>query len=295
MSGIQIASIDGIRKGLLEFGPPNTTAILFENLRDSQALWLTPNTTSVYMFAWLETGDEPMVIETPPDVLGIIDDHWFKYVADFGRLGPDKGQGGKFLILPPGYNGEVPEGYHVARTNTNTYGNWVLWRGFQVDGDPAPAVETTKKTFRMYPLSQKNNPPKMNFVNASGKFHNTIHRMDYGIFEEINEVVQAEPREGQDPEILGLLASIGIKKDQPFGPDTRMKKILEEAADVGAVTVRTIMSQPRDDIFYFYPGESVWGNPFPGGNYEWLNEGARLLDARAGFHFYARDYPGGGR
>jgi hypothetical protein len=285
LSSIQIASMSGMRRGMLEFGPANETVLIFETLMDSKALWLTPNTTNIYMATWLELTDEPMVIETPPDVLGIIDDHWFKFVADFGRLGPDKAQGGKFLILPPGYEGEVPDGYFVFGTNTR--GNWVIWRGFQVDGDPAPAVETTKKTFRLYPLSQKNNPPKMNFVNVSGKFNNTIHRMDYGIFEEINEVVQAEPSEGQNPEILGTLASIGIKKGRPFNPDTRMKRILTEAADVGAATVRTIMSQPRDDIFYFYPGDSVWGNPFPGGNYEWLNEGASLLDSRAGFHFYA--------
>jgi hypothetical protein len=95
MSGVQIASMDAIRRGLLEFGPANTTAVLFEDLMDSKALFLTANTTSVYMMAWLQLEkDEPMVIETPPDVLGIIDDHWFKYVADFGRLGPDKGQGG---------------------------------------------------------------------------------------------------------------------------------------------------------------------------------------------------------
>ncbi len=285
LSGIQIAAMSALRTGLLEFGPPNTTAVLFENLMDSKALWLTPNTTSVYMAAWLELGDEPMVIETPPDVLGIIDDHWFKYVTDFGRLGPDKSQGGKFLILPPGYDGDVPEGYHVARTNT--YGNWVIWRAFQVDGDPAPAVETTKRIFRIYPLSQKDHPPEMTFVNASGKFNNTIHRMDYRIFEEIDGVVQAEPADGQSPEILGALASIGIKKGQPFEPDARMKKILAEAADVGAVTVRTLMSRPRDEMFFFFPGESVWLNPFAGGSHEWLNEGATLVDARAGFHFYA--------
>jgi len=285
LSGIQIASMSGMRKGMLEFGPANETVLIFETLMDSKALWLTPNTTNIYMAVWLELGDEPMVIETPPDVLGLIDDHWFKFVADFGRLGPDKSQGGKFLLLPPGYEGEVPDGYFVYPTNT--YGHWVIWRGFQVDGDPAPAVETTQKTFRMYPLSQKNNPPEMNFVNVSGKFNSTIHRMDYGIFEEINEVVQAEPSDGQDPEILGGLASIGIKKGQPFNPDERMKKILAEAADVGAATVRTIMSQPRDDIFYFFPGESVWLNPFPGGSYEWLNDGASLLDVRAGFFYYA--------
>jgi len=286
LNGIQIASMYGLRKGTLEFGPPNTTAVIFENLMDSKTLWLTPNTTSVYMVSWLELKDEPMVIETPPDVLGIIDDHWFRYVTDFGRLGPDKNKGGKFLILPPGYEGKVPKGYHVARTNT--YGNWVIWRGFQVDGDPAPAVNTTKKTFRIYPLSKKNNPPKMNFVNASGKFNNTIHRMDYEIFNEINAVVQAEPTEGQNEEILGYLAAIGIQKGKPFNPDARMKKILSEAADVGAATVRTIMSRPRNEEFYLFPGKSrVWTNPFVGGDHEFKPAGASLLDGRAGFHFYA--------
>lgn len=285
MSGVQIASMEAMRKGLLGFGPPNTTAMIFENLMDSKSLWLTANTTSVYNAAWLQLGDEPMVIETPPDVLGIIDDHWFKYVGDFGRLGPDQGKGGKFLILPPGYEGEEPEGYFVFRTNT--YGNWVIWRGFQIDGSTRTAVEATKKHFRIYPLSQKDSPPKMKFINVSGNFHNTIHRMDFEIFNEINEVVQAEPSVGENPEILGMMASIGIKKGQPFNPDARMKKILAAAASAGSVSVKTLMSKPRDEIFYFYPGESFWMNPFPGGNYDWVSEGASLLDVRAGFHFYA--------
>lgn len=285
LKGIQIASMQGLKMGLLEFGPANSTVAIFEDLMDSKALWLTPNTTSVYMASWLKLGDEPMVIETPPDVLGIIDDHWFKYVADFGRLGPDLGKGGKFLILPPGYKGDIPDGYFVSQAST--FEHWVIWRGFQVDGSPVPAVEMTKKSFRMYPLSQKDNPPAMNFVNASGVLNNTIHRMDFEIFNEINEVVQAEPADGQSAEILGVLASIGIKKGQPFNPDSRMRKILSEAADVGAATVRTIMSKPRDDNFYLYPGESVWINPLVYKSYEFIHEGARLVDARAAFHFYA--------
>jgi len=143
LDGTKIASMDGIRKGILEFGPANTTAVLFEELMDSKALFLTANTTSVYMFSWLKLGDEPMVIETPPNVLGFINDHWFRYVIDFGNLGPDKGKGGKFLVLPPGYEGEVPEGYHVARTNT--YGNWVIWRGYQVDGSTEQAVNADQR------------------------------------------------------------------------------------------------------------------------------------------------------
>ena len=284
VNGIQIASMEALKIGLLEFGPANQTAVLFESLMDSKALWLTPNTTSVYMASWLELGDEPMVIETPPDVLGIIDDHWFKYVADFGRLGPDKGQGGKFLIIPPGYKGEIPAGYFVA--HANTYGHWVIWRGFQKDGSPKPAVDATKAVFKIYPLSQKDNPPKMTFVDASGVPHSTIHRMDAEIFSEINAVVQAEPLAGENKEILGSLAAIGIQKGQPFSPDARMKKILDEAAKIGAAIVRTQMAKPRSDYFYLYK-DSQWINPLAYRSYLFEHEGVRLLDARGAFHFYA--------
>ena len=284
VNGIQIASMEAMKRGLLQFGPANQTAVLFESLMDSKALWLTPNTTSVYMSSWLELGDEPMVIETPPDVLGIIDDHWFKYVADFGRLGPDKGQGGKFLIIPPGYEGDIPEGYFVARTNT--YGNWVIWRGFQENGSAKPAVDATKAIFKIYPLSMKDNPPEMTFVDASGVPNNTIHRMDAEIYSEINAVVQAEPSGGENPEILGSLAAIGIQKGQPFNPNARMKKILDESAKIGAAIVRTQMAKPRSEYFYLYEG-SQWINPLAYRSYLFEHDGARLLDARSAMHFYA--------
>ena len=288
-SCIQIASMSAIRRGILKFGPANNTALIFEELMDSKSFFLTANTTSVYMMLWLEMKEnEPMVIETPPDVLGIIDDHWFRYVTDFGRLGPDKNKGGKFLILPPGYKGEIPSGYHVARSKT--FGNWVIWRGFQVEGSAKPAVETTRKRVRVYPLSEKDNPPKMKFVEVSGKSFNTIHRMDYEIFNEINEVVQLEPGIGESPEILGCLKAIGIEKGKKFSPDERMKKILTEAADVGAVAVRAMIAQPRNKDFFIYPGKSKsWINPFEAtkGNHDFLVAGARQLDARAAFHFYA--------
>ncbi|MFC1833746.1 DUF1254 domain-containing protein [Thermodesulfobacteriota bacterium] len=285
LSTLQIASLDAMRKCYLEFGPANTTVLLFEDLMDSKSLWLTPNTVSVYMATWLELGDEPMVIETPPNVLGFVNDAWFQYVIDMGNAGPDKGKGGKFLIVPPGYKGSIPSGYHIA--HTNSYGNWVVWRGFQVNGSTKPAVDATKKSFRMYPLSKKDKPPKMNFINVSGKFHNTIHRMDYGFWEEVNAVIQREPLQGLDPEIRGMLASIGIEKGKPFKPDARMKKILTEAANVGAVTARALTARPRDQRHYFYPGRSVWNNPFIEGRYDFLLNGTRLLDSRIYMHFYA--------
>jgi hypothetical protein len=155
LSTIQVASLVAMEHGLRSFGPPNTTVLQFENLMDSKSLWLTPNTVSVYQAAWMELGDEPMVLETPPNVLGFIDDAWFQYVVDFGNAGPDKGQGGKFLILPPGYEGNIPDGYHVARSQT--YGNWVAGfpgRWFDEAGDRSDANEVS----HVSPVAERQSP-----------------------------------------------------------------------------------------------------------------------------------------
>jgi hypothetical protein len=91
---------------------------MFETLMDSRALFLTANTESIYTMAWIDVKDGPVVIESPPNTLGIVDDFWFRYVADLGNAGPDKGKGGKFLFLPPGYDGAVSDGYHVYSSPT---------------------------------------------------------------------------------------------------------------------------------------------------------------------------------
>ncbi len=278
------ASMVAIRNGLREFGPDNQTVILFESLMDSRSLFLTANTESVYAWNWLNLNDGPMVIETPPKVLGVIDDFWFRNVIDFGNAGPDKGNGGKFLIVPPGYTGEVPEGYFVA--HSPTFNNLVFWRGFLVNGDPKPAAESIKKSFRIYPLGKEASAPEMNFVNGSGKVSNTIHANNFKFYEEINQLVQEEPSTAIDMETLGLLAAIGIEKGKPFAPDARMKTILTEAVAVGNATARAITFDSRIPEAYFYPN-SAWCTPFIGGSSEFQQNSARLLDPRTFFYYYA--------
>ncbi len=285
LTAMPAASLSAMRKGIRGFGPDNQTVVMFEELLDSKTLFLTANTTTIYNIMWLNIKDGPLVVEVPPKVLGSIDDFWFHWVGDIGVTGPDKGQGGKYLLLPPGYKDPVPDGYFVLRPPT--YNNWMFFRGFLVDGSTAPAVASAKKNLRVYPLSKKSNPPKMNFVNGSGKYFNTIHSLDYSFFEEVNEVVQEEPVEASDPETLGLLASIGIEKGKPFKPDARMKKILTEAAAVGNITARALAYKSRSPEAYFYKN-SAWNTPFVGGSYQFLKEkGVRNLDARTFFFLYA--------
>jgi hypothetical protein len=284
LDALPIASLYAMREGLREVGVVDGTVGIFENLMDSKSLFLTPNTESVYAMTWLDLKDGPVVVESAPNTLGIVDNFWFDYVADLGNAGPDKGQGGKFLFLPPGYEGEVPDGYHTYRSAT--FGNILLWRGFLVNGEPKPAVESMKQHIRIYPLAQRESPPEQKFVNLSGREFNTIHANDFTFFEEVHQVVQEEPAEGVDPEILGLLASIGIEKGKPFAPDARMKAILTDAAAVGNATARATVFATRDPESYFYEG-SAWKTGFIGGSHEFKRDGVRLLDGRTLFFYYA--------
>jgi len=279
------AALTAFRPAFRKFGAVDGNVLIFEELMDSKALWLTANTTVVYYASWIDTKDGPIVLETPPNTLGLLDDHWFHYVGDFGNAGPDKGKGGKFLILPPGYKGDVPKGYFVLRPAT--YGIWMAGRGFLVDGDPKPAVASIKKHLRIYPLAQAAKPPVSKFINVSGVPHNTVHANNVHFFEEVNGIVQEEPAEALDPETLGLLASIGIEKGKPFAPDARMKKILIDAAAVGNVTARALTFRSRIKEAYYYPN-SAWFTNLPGGSYEFLSQpGVRNLDARVLMHYYA--------
>src|SRR5271167_746295 len=122
------------RNAIRTLGPSNTTVPIFEQLLDSRSLFLTANDNTVYSWTWLDLSKGPLVVEVPPKVLGAINDMWYRWVVDVGITGPDKGKGGKYLLLPPGYKGTVPEGYIVVRPPT--FSNWIPWRSFLVKGDP---------------------------------------------------------------------------------------------------------------------------------------------------------------
>ncbi len=282
------ASIFAIREGLKSVGVHECHQMaLFESLMDSKALWLTANTETVYASNFLDLKkDGPVVIESPPNVLGILDDMWMRYVGDIGNAGPDKGQGGKFLILPPGFDGDVPEGYHVFRSRT--YGVWFIVRGFFVDGDPGPAVESFRRDLRIYPLSAADNPPAMAFINASGVPHNTIHANNHMFYEELNAVVQEEHEDAIDAERKGRLALLGIIKGHAFNPAERLKLIMDESAYTGAAIARTLSWASTDPTVFFYEDDPTWFSAFAIGNHEFLSkEGWLHRDARTMFMYNA--------
>ena len=281
--GLAPVNMVGLREGLLGCGPANVTIPTFENTMDSRSLFLTANATVAYTWIWIDLHGGPLVAQVPPMTLGMIDDFWFQYVTDIGVVGPDKGKGGKYLLLPPGYEGEVPEGYMVVRVPT--FESILVWRNMPVKGDIKPSIDSLKEYTRLYPLSKAANPPANTFVNVSGREFSTVAPADYKFWEYLNDVVQKEPVESLDRVSLGFFASIGIEKGKPFAPDARMKKILNEAAAVGDATARAITFRSRIPEAFYYPN-STWRQWLGGYKFE-SQPGVRYLDAAAFFYFYA--------
>jgi hypothetical protein len=321
------ASALAIVKGFAGIGAEPGDVAIFSELMDSNSLFLTANADTVYYLTALDLSKGPIVVEQPSNAVGTINDMWFSWIIDIGGPGPDRGLGGKYLIVGPDYDGPLPEGgYFVAHSKTNL----ALYaaRAYLVDNDPAPAVENIKKTMKIYPyqpgsfgssiaqalegtvqIAGEPKIPETKFIETSGMAFNTIPPSDYGFFELINENVQNEPATSYDVELAGQLAAIGIVHGKEFKPDDRMKKILSDAAAFGQATGRALnwryaMQHPD---WAYYEG-SQWGSMlweggaffetpppmFEGGTFKPLPPtGARTLDSRAAFYYgYTLDSPG---
>jgi hypothetical protein len=317
------ASLAAIRQGFLSIGVEDDSVLLFSELMDSASLFLTANCDTVYFLSFVDLSAGPMVLDVPPlgapsGILGTIDDMWFGWVTDFGLPGPDRAQGGRYLLVGPGYDGPLPDsGFHVSHVRTTRV--CVLGRAFMIDNDPGPAVKAIRDGFRISkyvpgaqgtavatfltgeaPLALAPAGPETRFVEGSGKAFNTIPPSDFTYWELINDVVQQEPPGAGDPETLGLLAAVGIVRGKPFKPDERMRKILEDAVVVGNATARTVSFAPRvEEGFGYYPG-SQWFNMLFVGGYEFRDpppqitaegvvaspsDGARKLNSRIAFFY----------
>jgi hypothetical protein len=314
-----------MRRGFQSAGAEDNSFTFFPELMDSASLFLTGNSDTVYFWGFIDLSDGPMVLDVPAlgppsGLLGTIDDMWFNWITDIGLPGPDRGAGGRYLIVGPGYDGPLPDsGFHVCHARTTRV--TALGRGFMVDNDPKVPAEAIRNGVRLSPyvpgaqgtaigtflagkapLGAAPAVPGTRFIELSGAAFNTIPPNDFGYWEIVNELVQQEPPGSGDPELLGLLAAVGIVHGKPFDPDQRMRKILEEAVVVGNATARTVSFAPRaeEDVAY-YPG-SAWFNRLFAGGYQFLDpppqvtadgvvpvpsDGARKLNPRTWFFYIA--------
>lgn len=305
---IPAGSVEAMRAGMASIGVDSSNKVMIvDTLMDSNPIFLTGNTDTVYAIAMLDLEkDGVTVVEIPAGSgPGTLNDAFFRFVVDMGAPGPDRKKGGTYIILPPEYEGELKPTPNTFKDNTSTkamiggeerdvwiaqsrsYNNWLILRGFLVDGKPDAAVKMWKEGFKIYPLSKAKNPPKMEHTNFSKKAFNTVHANNFEFYKEINRVIQKEPISFIDPELRGQAASIGIVKGQEFNPDERMTKILTNSMKIANATARTIAFAPRDKSAYFFE-DRQWFNSFVGNDHRWLNvdgNSGRNIDART-LYFY---------
>lgn len=288
LDNVGAVSMYSVRKGLDDAGAEGANRIaLFEQLMDSATLVVTANTSTLYAYTFTDLAkDGPTVIEIPPGMLGFLDDAWQRFVGNMGVTGPDEGKGGKYLVVPPGYAGDIPDGYFLLKPTTNR--NFMFLRGSIAKG-LEPAVENITSHLRVYPLKDAADPAATEFVNMSNKAFNTVFPSDVSFFENLNEVVQEEPIDAISAEVRGEIAAIGIVKGQPFAPDERMKKLLAEAGTLADATARAITYDPRIDGVRIYPDDpkSVWSTAFANKNTSFESDGTMGLDARVLYYFNA--------
>jgi len=248
-------SNQSIQVGLFrDLGADFNDIVGFDKFLDTKSLFLTGNTTTLYALIIVNLAkDGPVVLENPPGLTaGMVDDFWFRSVTEVGRTGPDAGKGGKFLLVPPDYKGDVPaQGYFVVRATMNN--NNILVR-FLVQGDDVAGAVATMKKLRVYPYSQRENPKPNRTFSATGKAIDSLEPEGLEYWKRLSDVINNNPVHERDRFFVAMLKPLGIEKGKPFAPDERQKRILEEGARVGKAMAAVNAFEARLQGANWYPG-----------------------------------------
>ena len=269
-----------IYRGNLASGAvPNRTAVVV-----SDALLMrcfTPNSDTPYAGLLFDVSDGPIVLELPPGpLMGTVNDLNELWVLDCGLPGPDRGQGGKHLLLPPDYDGAIPDGFNVGRGTTHRLLN--LLRALPAHGDLAGAIDLVK-TVKVYPLNNPDAAAGLDWVDldTSQDYSPAAIELDMDYWRTLNELIQSEPANPDYRFAYADLAELGMVKGQPFEPDERLTKILGQAAEIGHAQLCVQSFADRRDE------RVVW----PGAQWEWavLRPENGTFDAGDYVDLYARE------
>jgi hypothetical protein len=232
------------------FGADNLDFVDYFDYKDKLGL-LTANATTPYSMAFpdmAKTG--PLILEVPAGLTaGGILDFWQRPMTDVGQIGPEKGKGGKFLILGPNDKdiSPAPEGYYVVRCPTRNV--WIGMRGLDADVEKAQSL---MQQLKIYPYAQRDNPPPMKHIRPEGRKWTGQQPRGMKYWECLAKLIDQDPPIERDRIMLAMLVPLGIEKGKPFNPDERQTKILTDAANVGEIMARANGYAKR------FPGSKVW-------------------------------------
>lgn len=284
-------NVIGMRDGSeVAFGAGYNVLPVWKDRMDARTWVPTPNADVIYSMSYLdlkETG--PLVVAAPANVIGMFTDFFQRTITDVGAIGPDRARGGLYLLLPPGYEGHIPEGYFTFESST--FNVFLFFRTVLVPGedgpDAGPAVATAERT-RIYPLWEEEKKVKpMVFPNASGKRVNMMYPVDFKYWEKLKEFVDYEPVTAITPELRGILASIGIIKGESFEPTSREKDLLNKAVKIAPKMILATRKLGRADKRNLYYTDRQYERAWAGATAEFMQSSYLDVTQRAAFFQYA--------
>jgi hypothetical protein len=223
---------------------------------NEQSVFLTPNATTPYIFAYLDLAKTgPVVMDIPVGAIaGSALDAWQRALTDLGMTGPDQGKGGKYVFVGPGQEAPTAEGAFVLRSPT--FGVVLFYRTLDPDQTKGEALA---KRIRVYPWAQRDNPPAIRFLKPDPQKLANFATMPRGMhyWDQLAAVIQREPVEDRDRFFMAMLRPLGIEKDKPFQPDERQKKILTEGAFVGEAMAKANTFDMRFPNIRYRP-DTLW-------------------------------------
>lgn len=255
--GMPAVNFDLMVQATRQAGGNYNQVVYWPGLLDWKNQTITPNPDVIYVMPFVDMKTAgPMVLEIPPadsgTVVGSVMDRWQMAIDDVGPAGLDKGKGGKYLLLPPGYKDAIPTGYIPMRSDT--YLAYALLRVVLKSAPPQGVTDAVSyaKRIQLYPLSQAGRAPQTTWLDASGKEFNSLIPYDLSFYTALNRVIQDDIWLTKDQAMIDPLKYIGIEKGKPFNPDARTKEILSHAI----ADARTWFEQRYKDMFTkpFYEG-----------------------------------------
>ena len=287
MTMLPVLNTIGMRDGSeATFGKGYNVLPIWKDRMDARTWVPTPNADVIYSMSYLdlkETG--PVVVAAPANVIGMFTDFFQRTITDVGLIGPDRARGGLYLLLPPDYSGEIPQGYFAFKSQT--YNVLLFFRTVMRKGENAPdpkaAVAAAEQT-RVYPLwTPEKDVKPMQFPNASGKRIDMMYPVDNKFWTKLKAFIDYEPSSAIDPELRGVLASIGMVKGQPFNPSQKQQALLQKAVETAPRMILAMRELGRPDERDKYYKDRQYLNTWASGTAEWLQDGYLDVNQRASY------------
>ena len=301
-----VALVDFKKATIRDLGGTINDVVYLTKPFDSKHGFITANDVTAYGWGTISTAKGPVVLEVPAatekvSYFGSIVNAWQQPLEDIGPApGADKGKGAKYLLLPPDFDSDIPDGYIAIQSDTTELG--FAFRPRLYDGATDADAAAYAHTIKIYYLSEAANPPATTYLDATPSRYNSLPVYDYTFFQDMNDVVQNNPVRPQDKAMVELLKALGIEKGKPFEPNEEQKRAMNEGLKLAYAHMYSLFTTPGRAMIPLWKGKSQWqvwkfseGQAESGFPYE--TDESILIDERAGIYYfvtYLPKYLGGG-